>query len=97
MQQKRRELRTGLLRVGKPLRRNWIIPAKELSFIFHYFCYRIEKLKGKKPASATPGQHKDSTFYIHVQVKDEVPEPQTAHGVLDVDLGKTDIAAPKAT
>jgi hypothetical protein len=97
MKSKRRELRTGSSQVGKLLRRNWMISAKNLSFIFHYFCYRIEKLKGKKPASATPGQHKDSAFYIHVQVKDEVPEPQTAHGVLDVDLGQTDIAAPKAT
>jgi hypothetical protein len=35
MQQKRREWRTGSSRVGKPLRRNWIIPTKDLSFIVY--------------------------------------------------------------
>ncbi len=54
--------------------------------------YQIEKLKGKKPTSATLVKRKDGKFYIHIQVKEEVPEPQTTNGVLGVDLGRTDIA-----
>jgi len=54
--------------------------------------YQIEKLKGKKPTSATLCKRKDGKFYIHIQVKEEVAEPQTGHGVLGVDLGRTDIA-----
>jgi len=54
--------------------------------------YQIEKLKGKKPTSATLCKRKDGKFYIHIQVKEEVPEPQTGHGVLGVDFGRTDIA-----
>jgi putative transposase len=54
--------------------------------------HQIEKLKGKKPTSATLCKRKDGKFYIHIQVKEEVPEPQTGHGVLGVDLGRTDIA-----
>jgi len=54
--------------------------------------YQIGKLKGKKPTSATLCKHKDGGFYIHIQIKEEVPEPQTVNGVLGVDLGRTDIA-----
>jgi putative transposase len=54
--------------------------------------YQIEKLKGKKPTSATLCKRKDGKFYIYIQVKEEVPEPQTGHGVLGVDFGRTDIA-----
>ena len=54
--------------------------------------YQIEKLKGRKPTSATLCKRKDGKFYIHIQVKEEVAEPQTGHGVLGVDLGRTDIA-----
>jgi len=44
-----------------------------------------EKLKGKKPTSATLCKHKDGKFYLHLQVKEEAPEPQTGQGVLGVD------------
>jgi len=54
--------------------------------------YQIEKLKGKKPTSAVLCKRKDGKFYIHIQVKEEVAEPQTGQGVLGVDLGRTDIA-----
>ncbi len=54
--------------------------------------YQIEKLKSKKPTSATLCKHKDGTFFIHIQVKEEVPEPQTVREVLGVDFGRTDIA-----
>ena len=53
---------------------------------------QIEKLKGKKPTSAVLCKRKDGKFYIHIQVKEEVAEPQTGQGVLGVDLGRTDIA-----
>jgi hypothetical protein len=47
--------------------------------------YQIEKLKGRKPTSAALCKRKDGKFYIHIQVKEEVAEPQTGHGVLGVD------------
>ncbi len=58
--------------------------------------YQIEKLRGKKPTSATLVKRKDGEFYIHIQVKEEVPEPQAGEGVLGVDLGRTDIAHTSA-
>jgi len=54
--------------------------------------YQREKLKGKKPTSATLCKRRDGKFYINIQVKEEVAEPQTGQGVLGVDLGRTDIA-----
>ena len=54
--------------------------------------HQIEKLKGRKPTSATLVKRKDGGFYIHIQLMEEVPEPQTVAGVLGVDLGRTDIA-----
>ena len=53
---------------------------------------QIEKLKGKKPTSATLCKRKDGKFYINIQVKEEVAELQTGHRVLGIDLGRTDIA-----
>ncbi len=48
----------------------------------------------RKPTSATLCKPKDGGFYIHIhiQIKEEVPEPQTVNGVLGVDFGRTDIA-----
>jgi IS605 OrfB family transposase len=54
--------------------------------------YQIGKLKGKKPTSATLCKHKDGKFYIHIQIKEEVPKPHVQSEVLGVDLGRTDIA-----
>jgi len=54
--------------------------------------YQIGKLKGKKPTSATLCKHKDGKFYIHIQVKEEVPKPHVQSEVLGVDFGRTDIA-----
>jgi putative transposase len=54
--------------------------------------YQIEKLKGKKPTSATLCKHKDGKFYVHMQVKEAVPEPKQTNEVLGVDFGRTDIA-----
>ena len=55
--------------------------------------YQIEKLRGKKP---TLVKRKDGEFYVHIQVKEEVPEPQAGEGVLGVDLGRADIAHTSA-
>ncbi len=54
--------------------------------------YQVEKLKGKKPTSATLVKRKNGKFYIHIQVKEAVSESQPADGVVGVDLGRTDIA-----
>jgi IS605 OrfB family transposase len=54
--------------------------------------YQRGKLKGKKPTSATLCKHKDGNYYIHIQVKDDVPEPSDSEGVIGVDLGRRDIA-----
>ena len=40
--------------------------------------YQIGKLKGQKPTSATLCKHRDGTFNIHIQVKDDVQEPTPA-------------------
>lgn len=54
--------------------------------------YQIGKLKGKTPTSATLVKTRKSEYFIHIQVKDESPEPIPAQRVLGVDLGRTDIA-----
>lgn len=54
--------------------------------------YQIGKLKGFVPTSATLCKHKDGLFYIHIQTKDEPPEPIKATDVKGVDLGRTDLA-----
>ncbi len=53
-------------------------------------------IKGRKPTSATLVKRKDGKFYIHIQLEEEVPEPQTVNGVLGVDFGRTDIAHTSA-
>ena len=54
--------------------------------------YQIGKLKGKKPTSAQLCQHRDGSYYIHIQVKDEAPKPIKSDNVIGVDFGRTDIA-----
>jgi IS605 OrfB family transposase len=54
--------------------------------------YQIGKLKGSKPTSAQLCQHKDGNYYIHIQLKDEVPKPIQVDNVIGVDFGRTDIA-----
>lgn len=54
--------------------------------------YQRGKLKGKKPTSATLCKHRDGSYYIHIQVKDEAPEPIDSEDVIGVDLGRRDIA-----
>jgi putative transposase len=54
--------------------------------------YQRGKLKGKKPTSAILCKHKNGNYYIHIQVKDDVPEPSDSESVIGVDLGRRDIA-----
>ena len=54
--------------------------------------YQIGKLKGTKPTSAQLCKHKDGSYYIHIQVKDEAPKPIKSNNVIGVDFGRTDIA-----
>lgn len=54
--------------------------------------YQIGKLKGTKPTSAQLCKHKDGSYYIHIQVKDDAPQPIKVDNVIGVDFGRTDIA-----
>lgn len=54
--------------------------------------YQRGKLKGKKPTSAQLCKHRDGSYYIHIQIKDEVPEPLKPNNVIGVDFGRRDIA-----
>ncbi|MEA5623258.1 transposase [Nostoc sp. UHCC 0251] len=54
--------------------------------------YQRGKLKGRKPTSAQLCKHRDGSYYIHIQIKDEVPEPLKPSNVIGVDFGRRDIA-----
>ena len=54
--------------------------------------YQRGKLKGCKPTSAQLCKHRDGKFYLHVQLKDEAPEPTKSSNVIGVDFGRRDIA-----
>jgi putative transposase len=54
--------------------------------------YQRGKLKGCKPTSAQLCKHRDGNFYLHIQLKDEAPEPAKASNVIGVDFGRRDIA-----
>lgn len=54
--------------------------------------YQLGKLKGKKPTSAQLCKHRDGSYYIHIQIKDEFPSPLKATNVIGVDFGRRDIA-----
>ena len=55
--------------------------------------YQRGKLAGRKPTSAQLCKHRDGQYYIHIQLKDEVPDPQPTKKVIGVDFGRRDIAA----
>ncbi|MFN6517038.1 MAG: RNA-guided endonuclease InsQ/TnpB family protein, partial [Nostoc sp. CreGUA01] len=54
--------------------------------------YQRGKLKGKKPTSAQLCKHRDGSYYIHIQIKDEAPTPIKSNNVIGVDFGRRDIA-----
>lgn len=49
--------------------------------------YQIGKLQGRKPTSATLCKHRARGYYIHIQIKDEAPEPTFEDGIIGIDLG----------
>ena len=54
--------------------------------------YQRGKLKGKKPTSAQLCKHRDGSYYVHIQIKDEAPQPLKPTNVIGVDFGRRDIA-----
>ena len=54
--------------------------------------YQKGKLKGKKPTSAQLCKHRDGNYYLHIQIKDDIPEPIDSDNVIGVDFGRTDLA-----
>jgi putative transposase len=54
--------------------------------------YQRGKLKGKTPTSSQLCKHRDGKYYIHIQLKDEAPNPRLSTNVIGVDFGRRDIA-----
>lgn len=54
--------------------------------------YQRGKLKGKTPSSSQLCKHRDGKYYIHIQLKDEAPNPRLSTNVIGVDFGRRDIA-----
>jgi putative transposase len=54
--------------------------------------YQRGKLTGRVPTSAQLCKHRDGQYYIHIQLKDEAPEPIKSDKVIGVDFGRRDIA-----
>lgn len=54
--------------------------------------YQRGKLRGKTPTSAQLCKHRDGKYYIHIQLKDEIPNPVKSTNVIGVDFGRRDIA-----
>uniref|UniRef100_UPI001CCA2F87 RNA-guided endonuclease InsQ/TnpB family protein n=1 Tax=Oscillatoria salina TaxID=331517 RepID=UPI001CCA2F87 len=49
-------------------------------------------LKGKNPTSAQVCLHRDGNWYVHIQLKDNVPEPTKSDSAIGVDFGRREIA-----
>lgn len=62
-------------------------------FLVDVGSYQKGKLSGFTPTSATLVKHQNGTYSVNIQVKNDVPDPQKANGVIGVDLGRRDIAA----
>lgn len=54
--------------------------------------YHRGKLAGQKPTSAQVCLHQDDNFYVHIQLKIEVPESSYTANVIGVDFGRREIA-----
>jgi IS605 OrfB family transposase len=59
--------------------------------------YQKGRLKGHTPTSATLVKKRDGTFFLHVQIKNTAPLPQTPTGTLGVDLGRRRVAVDSDT
>jgi len=54
--------------------------------------YQKGRLKGRLPGSATLVKRRDGTFFLHVVLVDNAPDPQEPQGVIGVDLGVKNLA-----
>jgi IS605 OrfB family transposase len=54
--------------------------------------YQRGKLKRTNPTSAQLCKHQDGKFYLHIQIKDDAPNPENTDKILGIDLGRRDIA-----
>ncbi|MGQ4647441.1 RNA-guided endonuclease TnpB family protein [Lyngbya aestuarii] len=54
--------------------------------------YQRGKLKGRTPTSAQLCKHRDGKYYIHIQIKDDAPNPVKTQNVIGVDFGRRDVA-----
>ena len=54
--------------------------------------YQRGKLKATNPTSAQLCKHRDGLYYLHIQIKDDAPDPHDADKMLGIDLGRRDIA-----
>ena len=54
--------------------------------------YHRGKLTGHNPTSAQVCLHRDGNFYVHIQLKTEVPESVNSKNVIGVDFGRREIA-----
>lgn len=54
--------------------------------------YQRGKLKTRNPTSAQLCKHRDGKYYLHIQIKDDAPDPKDTSKVLGIDLGRRDIA-----
>lgn len=62
---------------------------RRLALVFGAYQRRL--LQGRQPTSATLVRRCNGQFYLHIQVKSQVPEPLETKEVLGIDLGRTDI------
>lgn len=53
--------------------------------------YQHGKLTGQQPRTATLVKRKDGSYYLHIQLESEPPQPQKTDKVVGIDLGRTDI------
>ena len=78
------------------LQENWTVSvsttSKRLTAPIRASNYHQGKLKGQKPTSAQVCLHRDSNWYVHIQLKSEVPQTQNTNNVIGVDFGRRDIA-----
>ena len=56
-----------------------------------------QRLKGQTPPSATVVKRRDGTFFLHVQLGGQAPDPQPTNGTLGIDLGRRRVAVDSDT
>lgn len=54
--------------------------------------YHRGKLTGQKPTSAQVCLHRDGNFYVHIQLKLEIPDAVKSNNVIGLDFGRREIA-----